>query len=170
MPADLIAEARARIEQRLAELNDEREAAERALVGLEGVIGSGSSAGRSAPAPKRRRKRARRGQRHKEFIDALREAPGSTVAQVAKNVGTVSNPYYALARQLVKDGAIEKQGAGYRIAETPAAKKPGRPRKAGKSKRSAPKKRAGKAKAGAKTKRGGRAEKAVKARRAKAKS
>jgi hypothetical protein len=124
VPKDVIAEAKAKIEKRLRELIEEHQEVHRALLGLETATNKQSPA-QPLPTPrKRRRKRARPGQRRQQFIDAVREQSGITVAQIAKKIGSAPNPLYALARQLLKDGEVEKDGAGYRIAKETVAKKP----------------------------------------------
>jgi transposase-like protein len=142
---DVIAEVRAKIEERLKELSEERQRLDRALHGFASV--TGHTAARSAPRPrKRRRKRARPGERRKQFIDAVSEKPGITVTQIAKKIDSAPNPLYALARQLLKDGVVEKAGAGYRIAKETPTKKTTRPKA----------KKATRAKQGSKKRRGKR--------------
>jgi transposase-like protein len=170
--ADFVAEATAKIEERLRELGTERQVAERALAGLEGARTGRPSTPPPTSARKRRRKRAPRGQRREQFIAAVGEKPGSTVAQIAKKIGTVPNPFYALARQLVKDGLIEQDGSGYRMTKEPEPKKPTRAKKAGKAKGSGKAGQGGKARkaskaASVKTKKPGKATKARKKRGAK---
>lgn len=124
MALDVIAEAKAKIEQRLKELSGEREVAHRALLGLETATNKRSPAPPiPGPSKKRGKKRARRGQRREQFIETVREKPGITVAEIAKKIGIAPSPLYALARQLVKDGEIKKDGTGYGPANQPSAKK-----------------------------------------------
>lgn len=124
MALDVIAEAKAKIEQRLKELTGEREEAHCALLGLETATNKRSPAPPiPSPPKKRRKKRARRGQRRQQFIEAVREKPGIAVAEIAKKIGIAPSPLYALARQLVKDGEIKKDGAGYRPTNQPSGKK-----------------------------------------------
>jgi hypothetical protein len=132
---DVVAEAKAKIEGRLRELTEEHHQVHRALQGLE-VATSGQPSAPPIPSPrKRRRKRARPGQRRQQFIEAVRKAPEITIAQIAKQIDSAPNPLYALARQLLKDGEIEKDGSGYRIAKETATKKPAHAKKAGKGRR-----------------------------------
>ncbi len=114
MAVDVLAQARAKIEQRLEELAQESQALNRAFQSLQNKPNEHSS----APPPRRnRRKRARPGQRRQQFLGAVKEQPGVTVARVAKGIGTAPNPLYAIAHQLVKEKEIEKDGSGYRIAK-----------------------------------------------------
>ncbi len=68
------------------------------------------------------------------------------MTQIAKQIDSAPNPLYALAHQLVKDGELEKVGAGYRIVKETATKKTTRPKA----------KRATRAKKGSKKRRGKR--------------
>jgi hypothetical protein len=129
---DLIAQATAKIEQRLAEVSVERQEIERALQRLNPA--GPESSGTRRPS-KRRRRRARPGQRRRQFIDAVTKQPGISVSQIAKAIGSAPNPLYGLANQLIKDGKVKKEGSGYWIASDSASKKTIRGKGSKKSKR-----------------------------------
>jgi hypothetical protein len=136
MAVDSVAEARSIIQAALKSLEDEARSLERALASLGDPQKRAST---SPTAPKRRRRRrAGPGQRRDQFLAAVKEEPGITVAQAAKKLRvSPPNALYALAKRLVKDGEIAKTGAGYALKGTsPTAKaKPEKPKaKRGRSK------------------------------------
>jgi hypothetical protein len=106
--------ARALIESRLREIEDEARALRRALGNLGTDIGSGA-----APRPKRRRRkggtRAPRGQRREQFLAAVKSKPGATAAEIGKAIGVSTNQAYALGQRLLKDKAVKKSGKGFRL-------------------------------------------------------
>ena len=139
MAVDPVAEARSIIQAALKAIEAEARSLERALASL-GDPQQRTSTPSTAPK-RRRRRRAKPGQRRDQFLAAVKEQPGITVAQAAKKLGVnPPNALYALAKRLVKDGEITKTGAGYALkgaAATPKAK-PGKPkakRRRSKSKR-----------------------------------
>jgi hypothetical protein len=139
MAVDPVAEARSVIQAALRDIEGEIRSLERALAGL-GDQQQRTPTPRRAPK-RRRRRRAKPGQRSEQFLAAVKEQPGITVAQAAKKLGvSPPNALYALAKRLIKEGEVTKRGAGYALkgaAGTSAAKsakpkaKPGR----GKAKR-----------------------------------
>lgn len=105
--------ARSLIESRLREIEEEAESLQRAMGPLAGV-------GATAPArPTRRRRRgarrAPRGQRREQFLNAVKAKPGSTAADLGREIGISTNQAYALGQRLLKDKEIKKSGKGYRI-------------------------------------------------------
>jgi transposase-like protein len=137
---------RALIEQGLEENEAERDQLNKALVnmGMGMMLEVGSPV---QPGPKRRRaRRAAKGQRQAQFLGAVKEKPGITVAEIAKKLGvSPPNALYTLAKRLVKQGKVVKSGAGY---ELKGAAPRAAPRKAA-AKRSASKKaKSGKPKKG----------------------
>jgi hypothetical protein len=136
MAVDSVAEARSIIQAALKNLEDEAGSLERALAGL-GDPQKRTSTSPTAPK-RRRRKRAKPGQRRDQFLAAVKEEPGITVAQAAKRLKvSPPNALYALAKRLVKEGEIAKTGAGYALkgASSTAEAKPGKPKgKRGRSK------------------------------------
>jgi hypothetical protein len=150
MAVDPVVEARSIVQTALKNLEDEARSLERALAGL-GEPQQRTLTPSTAPK-RRRRKRAKPGQRRDEFLGAVKKQPGITVAQAAKKLGvSPPNALYALAKRLVKEGEITKTGAGYtRKGSAPtAAAKSGKPKaKRGRSK--AKRTKAGRRSAGAK--------------------
>jgi transposase-like protein len=139
MAVDLVAEARSVIQAALRDIEGEIRSLERALAGL-GDHQQRTSTPPAAPK-RRRRRRAKPGQRRDQFLAAVREQPGISVAQAAKKLGvSPPNALYALAKRLINEGEVTKRGAGYALkgaAGTTAAKstKPKAKRGRGKARR-----------------------------------
>jgi transposase-like protein len=129
MAVDPVAEARSIIEAALRGVEEETRRLERALASF-GDHGSRVPA--PANTPKRRRRRAKPGQRREQFLATVKEQPGITVAQAAKKLGvSPPNALYALAKRLLKEGEITKAGAGYapkKATAAPAAPKSPKPK------------------------------------------
>ena len=140
MAVDPVAEARSIIQAALKDLENEARSLERALAGF-GDPQRRTSTPSTAPK-RRRRRRAKPGQRRDQFLAAVKEQPGITVAQAAKKLGVdPPNALYVLAKRLAKEGEITKTGAGYALeGSTPTAvakaRKPKTKRGRSKSKRS----------------------------------
>jgi hypothetical protein len=116
MTVDPIAEARSIVQAALKAVEDEARSLERALAGL-GAPQQRTLTSPTAPR-RRRRRRAKPGQRRDEFLAAVKEQPGITVAQAAKKLGvSPPNALYALAKRLVKEGEVTKAGAGYALTD-----------------------------------------------------
>ena len=107
--------ARALIESRLREIEDEAGSLRSALVSL-----GDSVASRKGGTPKRRRRkgarRAPRGQRREQFLGAVKAKPGATAAEVGKAIGVSTNQAYALGQRLLDSKEIKKSGKGFRLA------------------------------------------------------
>lgn len=108
--------ARALIESRLREIKEEAGSLRRAFVSL----GDGADS-RKGGTPKRRRRkggrRAPRGQRQEQFLAAVKAKPGSTAADLGKEVGISTNQAYALGQRLLKASELKKSGKGFRLAK-----------------------------------------------------
>lgn len=132
---------RTSVEQALKDNEAERRQLDKALLYLDMGItpGEGSPLRPSKPTARRRRaKRAHKGQRKAQFLDAVKEKPEITVAEIAKKLGvSPPNSLYALAKRLAKEGRVVKSGAGYKLKE-PAPRKAAP--KASATKKAAPKK------------------------------
>jgi transposase-like protein len=143
MAVDPVAQARSIIEAALRGVEEETRRLERALAGF-GDGGPRASAPAGTPR-RRRRRRAKPGQRREQFLAAVKEQPGITVAKAAKKLGiSPPNALYALAKRLVKEGEIIKAGAGYapkKATAAPAAAKSQKPK--AKAKRGAKKAKRG---------------------------
>lgn len=129
---DPIADARNLIQSRLAELDDEAKALERALANL----GEGSALKRrpgrpskrtAAPTlepahPKRRAtrkrkaaKRAPRGQRREQLLAAIKANPGARPVGLAEAIGVKPTQVHALIAKLRAEKSIVKHGKGYAL-------------------------------------------------------
>jgi IclR helix-turn-helix domain len=104
---------------RLTELNEEHAKVEKALRSLPDKNRNSASrqASTNGTAP-RRRKRAPRGKRRADFLEALGANPTGKLSDVAESIGVGSSQASALATTLVKAGQITKTGRGtYRLNE-----------------------------------------------------
>ena len=122
--ANALDQARALIETRIKELDEERKRLERALSDLSGTrrgpgrprgstsTGSGNGRRRSGSAPKRRRRR-RGGTRAEQALKYLQENPGMTAAEISGKLGIKPNYVYRVMAELETDGKVKKQGKGY---------------------------------------------------------
>jgi predicted Rossmann fold nucleotide-binding protein DprA/Smf involved in DNA uptake len=131
---NVLDEARQLVEQRLADLEEERKRLERALAELGGqsagtgtgrrrpgrprgssnkkASGSGSGSGASGGAPRRRRKR-RGGTRADQAVKLVEEQPGISASDVAKAMKIKPNYLYRVLGDLEKEGRIKKDGRQY---------------------------------------------------------
>lgn len=111
--SDTIESARRVLNSRLAEIETETEKLRSALQSL----GTASTSDASSPGPKarprHRAKRAPRGQRREQFLAAVKAKPGSTAAQLGKEIGISTNQAYALGQRLLKDKEVKKSGKGF---------------------------------------------------------
>ena len=125
MPSNVLNEARALVEKRLAELDDERQQLERALADLGGkAAGRGRKAagrGRGRPkgststkkaAPKRRRRR-RGGTRADQTVALVEKNPGISASDIAKTMKIKPNYLYRVLGDLEKAGRVKKKGRTY---------------------------------------------------------
>jgi predicted Rossmann fold nucleotide-binding protein DprA/Smf involved in DNA uptake len=125
---NVLDEARQLVEQRLADLEEERKRLERALAELGG---QGTGTGRRRPgrprgssnkassgnsgatsAPRRRRKR-RGGTRADQAVKLVEEQPGISASDVAKAMKIKPNYLYRVLGDLEKEGRIKKDGRQY---------------------------------------------------------
>jgi hypothetical protein len=127
--ADFLSEKRAEIDSRLKELrplHEEYLKLERAKQALDGLDSSGSRRGPGRPRGSRnatpstgssdgRRRRRRSGGTHAErALDAIRQNPGITVAEMAPKLGIAHKNYlYRVLNGLQTEGAVKKEGRGY---------------------------------------------------------
>lgn len=114
--SDAIEQARAAIEQRLAELEGEGGRLRRALADLGAASNGGTRAQtRSRRAAPRRKRRARRGQRREQFLKAVESRVGEPVSVLAKEIGVPPQQLYPIARKLREEKLIVKEGAGFAL-------------------------------------------------------
>jgi hypothetical protein len=122
---NVLDEARALLERRLADLHEERQRLERALAGLGGKAkrspgrprGSASTstptaAPKAARSPKKRRRR-RGGTRADQAVDLITSQPGISASDVAKTMKIKPNYLYRVLGDLEKEGRVKKDGRQY---------------------------------------------------------
>ncbi len=122
--SNVLDKARALIEERLKELDEERSRLERALSDLKGTRrgpgrprGATSSGGngagrRSGSSPKRRRRR-RGGTRAEQALKQVADNPGIRASEIASNMNIKPNYVYRVMSELQEDGRVAKKGRGY---------------------------------------------------------
>lgn len=116
---NVLDEARALVERRLADLDEERRRLERALADLGGKVkrspgrprGS-ASAPKATGAPKRRRRR-RGGTRADQAVELITQQPGISASDVAKTMKIKPNYLYRVLGDLEKEGRVKKDGRQY---------------------------------------------------------
>jgi DNA-binding IclR family transcriptional regulator len=122
---NVLDEARALVERRLAELDDERRRLERALAELGGKAkrsvgrprGSAStvtstSTPKASGGPKKRRRR-RGGTRADQAVELITSQPGISASDVAKTMKIKPNYLYRVLGDLEKEGRVKKDGRQY---------------------------------------------------------
>lgn len=123
---NVLDEARQLVEQRLADLDEERKRLERALAELGGKAtrrGPGRPPGRprgssskksstAGGAPRRRRKR-RGGTRADQAVKLIEGQPGISASDVAKQMKIKPNYLYRVLGDLEKEGRVKKDGRQY---------------------------------------------------------
>ncbi|MDQ3572724.1 MAG: winged helix-turn-helix transcriptional regulator [Actinomycetota bacterium] len=116
--SNAVAEATDLLRDRLRELDGERAKVERALASLtEGKRGPGrprGSAASSKGGPKRRSRRG--GTRAEHAIKLIRERPGISASEIAKELRIKPNYMYRVLSDLIKDGKVRKDGRTYHVA------------------------------------------------------
>ena len=115
----VVEKARALLEERRSELQDELRQVDRAIKDLGGSSRSTAKRGpgrprgaRNGAAPKRRRRR-RGGTRAEQALKYLQENPGMTAAEISGKLGIKPNYVYRVMAELETDGKVKKQGKGY---------------------------------------------------------
>jgi len=106
------------VEERLAELDEERKQLLDALSALEGGKSSGRRSSRrakssrsSGPRPGRRRRKG--GTRAEHAEKAVADNPGIKASQIAEELKIKPNYVYRVMADLVKEGRVTKKGTGY---------------------------------------------------------
>jgi hypothetical protein len=106
--ADTVDQAKALLERRLKELDDERRKVQKALSGLGARRGPGRPRGSSG------RRRRRGGSRADQAVKIITENPGIRVGDLAKRMRLKAPNYlYRVLPDLEKEGRIRKKGRGY---------------------------------------------------------
>ena len=117
------------VEERLAELDEERTQLLDALSALEGrkgpgrPKGSGRGSGTSSKSSSTRRpgRRRRKGGTRAEHAEkAIADNPCITASDIAEQLKIKPNYVYRVMADLVKEGRVTKNGTGYFPAEAPA--------------------------------------------------
>jgi DNA-binding MarR family transcriptional regulator len=55
--------------------------------------------------------------RQAQFLELLRSKPGSSVSELAREMGVQPQQLYAIARRLTASGAIAKRDGGYAVVD-----------------------------------------------------
>ncbi|MGK2955123.1 MAG: winged helix-turn-helix domain-containing protein [Solirubrobacterales bacterium] len=109
------------VEERLAELDEERTQLLEALKALDGRKGPGRPRGsqndrssNSSPSTSRPGRRLRKGGTRAEHAEkAVAENPGIKASEIADQLKIKPNYVYRVMAELVKDGRVAKKGTGY---------------------------------------------------------
>jgi hypothetical protein len=116
MPSDAIERARDTLSERRRELVDELREIDQALTSLGR---DRRRRPRRPPSTPRRRtgtRRARRGGRRDQAVKLISEHPGISVGELAKKMRLKAPNYlYRVLPDLVREGAIAKEGRGYKV-------------------------------------------------------
>jgi hypothetical protein len=117
--SNTVDKARSLIEERLAELDDERKRLEDALRGLGGGRrGPGrprgsTNAKASGSGSGRQRRRRKGGTRAEQALKIITDDPGINPSAIAEQLGIKPNYLYRVMNELQKDGLVTKRGRGY---------------------------------------------------------
>jgi transposase-like protein len=112
--SNVLDEARALVEKRLSELDQERRRLERALADL-----TGGRVGRRRPGRPRgaaaggRRRRRRGGTRADQAVKLVKANPGITASEMARQMKIKPNYLYRVLGDLQKEGKVSKRGRKY---------------------------------------------------------
>lgn len=125
--SNVLNEARAMVQKRLAELDEERKRLERALAELGGKVtrrgpGRPRGSGRRGPGrppkvttagrkPGRRRRRG--GTRADQAVKLVEQNPGITASDIAKSMKIKPNYLYRVLGELEQEGRVKKKGREY---------------------------------------------------------
>lgn len=124
---DFLSKQRRQIERRLKELEPlvheylTLEKAKDALSDLVPKRGPGrppGAKGRRAAAPKgapKARRRRRGGTRREQALRLVKQSPGITVADLGRKMGIKQNYLYRVMGELHKEGAVVREGRGYKV-------------------------------------------------------
>lgn len=127
--SDALARARTILQDRLTELDAERQRVERALVEL-----SADKPRRRGPGrPRGSRNRRRGSTRADQAVGVVESSPGISASEIAKQLEIAPNYMYRVMSELVKEGRVGKSGRGYHPAETSDPDPAGQPTSAGNS-------------------------------------
>jgi sugar-specific transcriptional regulator TrmB len=127
--SNVLDEARALLEKRIAELDEERHRLESALSNLIGKKSSttttrrrgpgrprGSTSKKAATPRRRRRRRRRGGTRADQAVSLIEQKPGINASEIAKTMKIKPNYLYRVLGDLEKEGRVKKKGRQYNAA------------------------------------------------------
>ena len=113
--SNVLKEARALVEKRLHELDQERARLERALADLTGGKVGRRRPGRPAGSGRGGRRR-RSGTRSDQAVKIVNQNPGISASEIAKRLKIKPNYLYRVMGDLQKEGKVSKKGRGYHPA------------------------------------------------------
>ncbi len=113
--SNVLNEARALVQKRLRELDQERARLERALGDPTGPLVGRRPPGRP-PGSGGGRRRRRGGTRSAQAVKIVNSNPGITASEIAKKMKIKPNYLYRVMGDLQKDGEVSKKGRGYHPA------------------------------------------------------
>ena len=114
--SNVIDEARALVEKRIAELDKERKQLENALAELTGGRIGRRRPGRPRGSTGTRRRRRRSGTRADQAVKLVADDPGITASQIATRMKIKPNYLYRVLGELEKEGRVKKKGRQYHPA------------------------------------------------------
>ena len=114
--SNVIDEARALVEKRIAELDKERKQLENALAELTGGRIGRRRPGRPRGSTGTRRRRRRGGTRADQAVKLVADDPGITASQIATRMKIKPNYLYRVLGELEKEGRVKKKGRQYHPA------------------------------------------------------
>jgi sugar-specific transcriptional regulator TrmB len=116
-PADVLDQARSLIEDRIKELDSERNRLERTLADITGGRVGRRRPGRPKGSTTRRATGRRRGRRRStrsdQAVKHVKANPGITASEIAKKMRIQPNYVYRVMGDLQKQGKVRKKGKGY---------------------------------------------------------
>lgn len=110
--SNVLKEARALVEKRLRELDQERARLERALADLTGGRAGRRRPGRPTGSGGGTRKR-RSGTRSAQAVKLVEANPGISASEIAKRLKIKPNYLYRVMGEMEKEGKVAKKGRGY---------------------------------------------------------
>jgi hypothetical protein len=118
-----IDDARDLIARQISEIDEEKKRLERVVEALAGPTGRKPRSAAAGPAIRRKvpRKRAKKGQRQEEVLDAILRQPGIKVSEIAKKIAAPPSQVHPIAAGLVKAETARKDGSRFFIAPATTA-------------------------------------------------
>ncbi len=111
---EVLNEARAMIERRIAELDQERRSLEAALKELD--KGRPARTGRRRRSARKTKPKAGKGQRREEVVATVKGQPGITAAELAREIGASPSQVHQILKALRKERLVRKRGPKYSAA------------------------------------------------------